>query len=91
MPKRRPDHVPSRTCAVCREQHPKREMTRVVRSPAGAIAVDPTGRAAGRGTYICDQPGCRDAERRRAAITRALGGDPPREVLEVEGAAHATT
>ena len=47
MPKRRPDHVPTRTCAVCRQAQPKREMTRVVRAPDGAIAVDPTGRAAG--------------------------------------------
>ena len=34
MPKRRPDHVPTRTCAVCRTSHPKREMHRVVRGAA---------------------------------------------------------
>ena len=91
MPKRRPDHVPTRTCAVCRQARPKREMTRIVRAPDGTIARDDTGRAAGRGTYICHEPACRDTEQRVEAVRRALGGEPAPGTLEFEGVTHATT
>jgi uncharacterized protein len=91
MPKRRPDHVPSRTCAVCRQARPKRAMTRIVRSPDGTIARDDTGRASGRGTYICHEPACRDAEQRVEAVRRALGGEPAPGTLVFEGVRHATT
>ena len=73
MPKRRPDHTPMRTCAACRQVRPKRSMTRVVRGPDGTVAVDLTGKAAGRGTYICDDPACGETTRLAEAIKRALG------------------
>jgi predicted RNA-binding protein YlxR (DUF448 family) len=91
MPKRRPDHVPTRTCAVCRQTHPKREMTRIVRSADGSIHRDETGRAPGRGTYICNDPACRDEERSAAAVKRALGAEPAPGTLEFEETTHATT
>jgi predicted RNA-binding protein YlxR (DUF448 family) len=89
MPKRRPDHVPMRTCAVCRQVRPKRAMTRVVRRPDGSVAVDLSGRAAGRGTYICDDPGCRESGRLTEAVKRALGATIEPSMLELE-AMHAT-
>jgi predicted RNA-binding protein YlxR (DUF448 family) len=84
MPKRRPDHVPTRTCAACRNQRPKREMVRLVRTGDGGVVRDDTGRRAGRGTYICEQPGCRDPERAAAAVKRALGAEPAPGALEFE-------
>ena len=84
MPKRRPDHVPTRSCAVCRTSHPKREMTRIVRGADGQVVRDETGRVPGRGTYICNEPGCRDSERAAAAVRRALGADPAPGALEFE-------
>ena len=73
MPKRRPDHVPMRTCAACRQVRPKRSLTRVVRIADGTVAIDPTGKLAGRGTYICDATDCRVPTRVAEAVTRALG------------------
>ena len=73
MPKRRPDHQPLRTCAVCRDVHPKRSMTRLVRRADGSVAVDTTGKAAGRGTYLCDQATCREPARLIEGVQRALG------------------
>ena len=89
MPKRRPDHVPMRTCAACRTVRPKRSMTRVVRAADGTIAIDPTGRAAGRGTYICDDPACREPQRLADAVKRALGAAvaPESLILEEQDAA----
>ena len=82
MPKRRPEHRPQRTCAVCREVHPKRSMTRVVRRADGAVTVDLGGKAPGRGTYLCDQPACRDPHRLAEGIQRALGGTVvPEQIL----------
>lgn len=89
MPKRKPDHEPLRTCAVCGEVHPKRSMSRLVRRGDGSVAVDPTGKAPGRGTYVCEQAACREPRRLAAGVQRALGGKVGAEMnlSEVE---HAT-
>jgi uncharacterized protein len=84
MPKRRPDHVPMRTCAVCRTVNAKRTMTRVVRGPDGAITLDASGRAAGRGTYICEDPACREPRRLADAVKRALGAAAEPGMLSLE-------
>jgi predicted RNA-binding protein YlxR (DUF448 family) len=64
--------LPRRTCVVCRATAAKRSLHRIVRSPAGTVAYDPTGKAAGRGAYLCGRPDCLDAAVRRRAIQRAL-------------------
>jgi uncharacterized protein len=84
MPKRRPDHIPTRTCAVCRTSRPKREMDRLVRTQDGLIHRDPTGRLAGRGTYICHESACRDPNAVAAAARRALRAELAPGTLEVE-------
>lgn len=84
MPKRRPDHVPMRTCAACRRVRPKRSMTRLVRQADGSVGVDPTGKAAGRGTYICDDPACREPRRLAQAVNRALGAAVEPGTLQIE-------
>jgi predicted RNA-binding protein YlxR (DUF448 family) len=62
-----------RTCAACRQVRPKRSLTRIVRGADGTVAIDPTGKAAGRGTYVCDDPACREPRRLAEAVNRALG------------------
>ena len=84
MPKRRPEHQPERTCAVCRTVHPKRAMTRVVRGADGTVAVDRSGRAPGRGTYVCDQASCHDPKRLAEAVQRALGAAVVPEAILAE-------
>ncbi len=56
MPKTK--KVPMRMCIACREMKPKMEMTRVVRNAEGEIFADPTGKAAGRGAYVCGNEEC---------------------------------
>ena len=56
MPKTK--KIPLRTCIACREMKPKGEMTRVVRNADGEIKLDPTGKAPGRGAYVCNNPAC---------------------------------
>jgi uncharacterized protein len=90
MPKKRPDHIPMRTCAVCRTVRPKRSMARLVRGPDGLVAADQTGRAPGRGTYVCDNSGCREPQRLAESVKRALGAPPAPGTLEHEEK-HAAT
>jgi uncharacterized protein len=50
--------IPLRMCVGCREMKPKKELLRVVKPPEGEIAVDVTGRKAGRGAYLCKNESC---------------------------------
>jgi uncharacterized protein len=57
---------------ACRTRRPKREFLRVVRSPSGEVRVDATGRAEGRGGYVCRRPECLEAASRKGVLSRAL-------------------
>ena len=50
--------IPTRLCIGCQEQHPKKELVRIVRSPEGEFSIDLTGKKAGRGAYICNNEEC---------------------------------
>ncbi len=56
MPKTK--NIPMRMCIACREMKPKQEMQRVVKTADGEIYADPTGKAPGRGAYICNSAEC---------------------------------
>ena len=44
--------IPLRTCIVTKENLPKSELLRIVRTPDGDIEVDESGKLNGRGDYI---------------------------------------
>jgi hypothetical protein len=56
MPKQR--KIPLRQCIACRELKEKKEMLRIVKNKDGEIFLDFSGKAAGRGAYICDNAEC---------------------------------
>ncbi len=74
--------IPLRQCLGCREMKPKRELIRVVRSPEGAIALDPGGRANGRGAYLCPNPACLKRAVRSRALSRAFATEIPQEIYD---------
>jgi predicted RNA-binding protein YlxR (DUF448 family) len=43
-----------------------------VRNAAGDVSIDPSGRAAGRGAYVCRTAECTDIAIKKGALTRAL-------------------
>lgn len=47
-------------------------MLRIVRSPEGQVFFDPTGKAAGRGAYLCADPACIVKAKKKKALSRAL-------------------
>jgi predicted RNA-binding protein YlxR (DUF448 family) len=55
---------------------------RVVRTPAGDVVVDETGRAAGRGAYVCRTTDCLDKAITKGALARALKTPLPAGVRE---------
>jgi uncharacterized protein len=72
LTERRRRHIPLRTCIVCQQQRPKREMVRVVRTPEGLIEIDPKGKRAGRGAYVCRSATCWDTALDQRKLARAL-------------------
>lgn len=72
--------VPIRSCVVCRQTSDKKTLLRVVRAPekdGGAVAADPTGRANGRGAYICASLPCIEKAVKQKRFERALSASVP--------------
>jgi predicted RNA-binding protein YlxR (DUF448 family) len=69
---RRVKHMPQRTCVGCREVNTKRQLVRLVRSAAGQIEIDPTGKAAGRGAYLHERRACWLHALERRTLDQAL-------------------
>jgi len=65
-------HVPQRTCVVCGTIKPKRELTRIVRTPDKGVQIDTTGKMSGRGAYICSQATCWGEAVKSNVLERAL-------------------
>ncbi|SHG56857.1 hypothetical protein SAMN02745221_00492 [Thermosyntropha lipolytica DSM 11003] len=73
--------LPQRMCVGCREMKNKRDLIRVVRTPEGEIAVDPTGKKSGRGAYICPRLECLNQAIKGKRLQKALEHDIPDEVI----------
>ena len=73
--------IPVRQCLGCREHKPKRELVRIVRSPEGQVSLDLSGKANGRGAYLCRSAKCLRNAVKSNALSRAFGAAVPDEVL----------
>lgn len=50
--------VPMRMCIGCKQMKPKKELLRIVQPKEGEQSTDLTGKAQGRGAYICKNADC---------------------------------
>ena len=64
--------VPTRTCVGCGQAAQKGGLVRVVKSPEGRVSLDPGGKAAGRGAYVCQDPSCFARARKRRVFDGKL-------------------
>ena len=85
-----PKTIPLRQCLGCREQKPKNQLIRVVRSPEGEVSLDFRGKAPGRGAYVCRDAACLKKALKSKALERALNVPIPEEIrsrllAEMEG------
>jgi predicted RNA-binding protein YlxR (DUF448 family) len=73
-------HFPMRTCVACRSERQKRDFVRIVRAPDGTVSVDLSGRAPGRGAYVCADGSCWPVALKKKSIERALTVSLPPEL-----------
>ena len=60
-----------RRCVGCMESKPKSELIRIA-GYEGEISIDPTGKAKGRGIYLCPNESCFKLAQKKKAIGRGL-------------------
>jgi len=60
----------------------KSELLRVVRSPDGDYAIDETGKAPGRGAYVCRDADCAKMLAKSRGLDRSFKGKVPLHVYE---------
>lgn len=74
--------IPERRCVGCGISFPKKDLIRVVRLPDSGAELDPTGKKAGRGAYICRSAECLKKARKAKRLERNLEVTISDEVYE---------
>lgn len=74
--------VPQRKCIACQERDSKKGLIRIVKNKDGEIFLDPTGKANGRGAYICKSSECLKKAIKTKALNKAFKIDVADEVYE---------
>lgn len=74
--------IPQRKCIACQDRDAKRDLLRIVKNKEGQIFLDKTGKANGRGAYICNCVECLNKAIKSKALSRAFKMEVPEEVYE---------
>ena len=74
--------TPMRSCVVTREKFPKKELTRVVRTPEGNVIVDESGKANGRGAYLKKDLAVIEKAQKSKVLNRQLETEIPDMIYE---------
>ena len=75
-------NLPQRTCIGCNSQKNKNKLIRIVKNKDGVISIDRTGKASGRGAYICDAPECLEKAIKSKRLERTFEMKIPDEIYE---------
>ncbi len=73
---------PLRKCTGCQELKDKREMLRVVRTSEGDFLIDVSGKANGRGAYICKSKECLEKSLKNKGLERSFKCKIPQKIGE---------
>ncbi len=74
--------IPTRKCVGCGEMKEKNLLIRVIRKPEGEVVLDATGKANGRGAYICKNADCLKKASRNKGLERSLKTQISSDVYE---------
>ena len=74
--------IPMRRCVGCMEKYEKSELVRVLRTPDGDVKIDATGRANGRGAYLCRRRACLEKALKNRGLERSLDMKIPESVMD---------
>lgn len=64
--------IPLRKCVVTKEQHPKQDMFRIVRTPDATVIIDTAGKAKGHGAYLLKDKKVIDLAEKKHILDDAL-------------------
>jgi len=73
--------IPMRRCVGCMESKPKKELVRLA-GYEGNVSIDLTGKAKGRGVYLCTSADCFQKAVKKKALSRSLEMEISQEQLE---------
>lgn len=74
--------IPVRKCVGCMENKPKKELIRIVKNKDGEVFIDLTGKANGRGAYICSNVECLAKAKKSKSLQRTLGTTLSEEIYK---------
>lgn len=74
--------IPLRTCVVTKENLPKQELLRIVRTPEQEVVVDLTGKVNGRGAYIKKDVNVLEKAKKSKILEKRLEVEIKEEVYE---------
>lgn len=74
--------IPMRRCVGCMESKSKRQLIRMVNQD-GEVKIDRTGKANGRGIYLCENRDCFEKAKKKKAINRGLKLDLDDEKIDL--------
>ncbi len=74
--------VPTRKCVGCGENISKKELIRIVKNKDNEIFVDTTGKANGRGVYICNSIDCFEKAKKNKELEKSLKNKINEEIYE---------
>lgn len=74
--------TPQRMCVACRSMKDKNKLIRIVKNKNGEINLDATGKAQGRGAYICRDLNCLLKAEKSGALNRAFSVNVDRSVYD---------
>ncbi len=74
-----------RMCIVCRGQSDKKTLLRIVKNKDGEIFVDKTGKANGRGAYVCKNKECFEKLCKQKSLNRAFKCEVAQQVYQMIG------
>ena len=75
-------HIPIRTCAGCGGKFEKSALIRIVKNKNGELHVDKTGKADGRGAYLCDNVQCLESLIKNKRLSREFEMQIPAEIYD---------
>ena len=74
--------IPQRKCIACQERDNKKKLIRIVKNKDNEIFLDPSGRANGRGAYVCATHECLSKAIKSKALNRAFKMDVDDDVYK---------
>ena len=75
-------NIPQRTCIGCNTKKDKKDFIRIVKDNQNNISIDRTGKANGRGAYICDSIDCLEKAIKNKKIEKSFKMSIDNEIYE---------